>query len=128
MGRRPTSQSGRRAAGSRRSRPGAGGHELRAVRLVAGDVRGRVLRHVPGVPAPKAQVRQTCCAPEKIGCVPGSRVRVGDLRPVERRRASPLLTIGADVITHFSGSPFSKFESLNPPVNSLKRQVGFVAS
>ncbi len=29
-------------------------------------------------------------------------------------------------MTHFSGSPFRKFESLNPPVNSLKRHVGFV--
>jgi len=31
-------------------------------------------------------------------------------------------------MTHRSGSPFRKFESLKPPVNSLKRHVGSVAS
>ena len=56
-----------------------------------------------------------------------NRVRIADLRPVEAN-GSPLFTSGAEVMTHFSGSPFRKFESLNPPVNPLKRQVGFVPS
>jgi hypothetical protein len=35
---------------------------------------------------------------------------------------------GAELMTHLSGSPFSKFESLNPLVNWLKRQFGLARS
>ena len=88
-------RTGRRAAGSRRSRPGAAGDELGAVRLVAGDVRGLVLRDVAGVPGA-----------ERPACARRARPRVDRVRarrPGSGRRsaasrtptASPLFTIGA---------------------------------
>src|SRR5439155_14103976 len=61
-----------------------GNGELLAVRLVEGDVRSLVLRRRAGRSGPKGPGPPDVLAAREDRVRPGGRVRIGDLRPVER--------------------------------------------
>src|SRR5205085_4512924 len=69
------------------------GHELGTVRLVAGDVRGRLLRDANRRSRPERPGAPDVLEALEDRVSPGRRVRVGDLRPVEGRGLAARLDV-----------------------------------